>query len=31
MNPDVLQRVTRDILKPVIEALIRDELNTKKP
>jgi len=31
MNPDVLQRVTREILKPVIEALIKDELNSKKP
>ncbi len=31
MNPDVLQKVTHDILKPVIEALIRDELNARKP
>jgi hypothetical protein len=31
MNPDVLQRVTREILKPVIEALIKDELNSTKP
>jgi CheY-like chemotaxis protein len=30
MNPDVLQRVTREILKPVIEAIIRDELDSKK-
>ncbi len=30
MNPDVLQKVTNEILKPVIEALIRDELNSKK-
>ena len=30
MNPDVLQRVTREILKPVIEAIVRDELNSKK-
>jgi CheY-like chemotaxis protein len=30
MSPDVLQRVTHDILKPVIEALIQDELNAKK-
>ncbi len=30
MSPDVLQKVTRDILKPVIEAIIQDELNSKK-
>jgi CheY-like chemotaxis protein len=30
MNPDVLQMVTREILKPVIEAIIRDELDSKK-
>ena len=30
MNPDVLQKVTREILKPVIEAIVRDELNSKK-
>ena len=30
MNPDVLQKVTQEILRPVIEALIKDELNTKK-
>jgi CheY-like chemotaxis protein len=30
MNPDVLQRVTQEILKPVIEALIKDELASKK-
>ncbi len=30
MNPDVLQKVTREILKPVIEALIKDELDSKK-
>jgi len=30
MNPDVLQKVTREILKPVVEAIIRDELNSKK-
>jgi len=29
MNPDVLQAVTREILKPVIEALVKDELNKK--
>lgn len=30
MNPDVIQKVTQEILKPVIEALIKDELNSKK-
>ena len=30
MSPDVLHKVTQDILKPVIEALIQDELNSKK-
>jgi CheY-like chemotaxis protein len=30
MNPDVLQRVTRDILRPVIEAIVQDEINSKK-
>jgi len=30
MSPDVLQRVTREILKPVIEAIVRDELDSKK-
>jgi len=30
MNPDVMQKVTREILKPVIEALIKDELNSGK-
>lgn len=30
MSPDVLQAVTREILKPVVEAMVREELNTKK-
>ena len=30
MSPDVLQAVTREILKPVVEAMVRDELNSKK-
>ena len=30
MSPDVLQRVTQEILKPVIEALIKDELASKR-
>lgn len=30
MNPEVLQRVTREILKPVIEAIVRDEISSKK-
>jgi CheY-like chemotaxis protein len=29
MNPEVLQAVTREILKPVVEALVKDELNKK--
>jgi CheY-like chemotaxis protein len=27
MNPEVLQAVTREILKPLVEAMIKDELN----
>jgi CheY-like chemotaxis protein len=30
MNPDKLQEVTRDLLKPLIEAIVREELN-KRP
>ncbi len=30
MSPDMLQAVTREILKPVIEAMVRDEMNAKK-
>jgi len=30
MNPDMLQKVTREILKPVIEAIVRDEMDSKK-
>ena len=30
MNPDILRKVTQEILRPVIEALIKDELNAKK-
>ncbi len=30
MNPDMLQRVTHEILRPVIEALVKDELNNHK-
>jgi CheY-like chemotaxis protein len=30
MNPDLLQKVTREILKPIIEALVQDELHSKK-
>lgn len=29
MNPDVLQAVTREILKPVVQAMIKDELERK--
>jgi len=30
MSPDMLQAVTRDILKNVVESMVRDELSTKK-
>ena len=30
MDPDVLQKVTKEILRPIIEALIKEELNPKK-
>lgn len=30
MSPEMLQAVTREILKPVVEAMVRDELNAKK-
>ena len=30
MNPDMLQAVTRDILRNVVESMVRDELNNKK-
>jgi len=30
MSPEMLQAVTREILKPVVAAMIRDEINTKK-
>jgi hypothetical protein len=30
MNPDVLQKVTQEILRPIIEALVKDELESKK-
>jgi hypothetical protein len=30
MSPDVMQKVTHEILKPVIEALVKEELNSKK-
>jgi CheY-like chemotaxis protein len=30
MNPEVISRVTQEILKPVIEAIVRDELDSKK-
>jgi CheY-like chemotaxis protein len=31
LSPDVLQALTREILKPVIESIVKDELNAKKP
>lgn len=30
LSPEVLQAVTREILKPVVEAIVRDELKQKK-
>ena len=30
MSPDVLQRVTREILKPVVEAMVKEELKGKQ-
>ena len=30
MSPEMLQAVTREILKPVVEAMVREELNAKK-
>jgi hypothetical protein len=30
MSPEMLQAVTREILKPVVAAMIRDEMNAKK-
>ena len=30
MSPEMLQAVTREILKPVVEAMIRDEIGAKK-
>jgi hypothetical protein len=29
MNPEVLQAVTREILKPLVEAMIKDEIHKK--
>jgi CheY-like chemotaxis protein len=31
MNPGMMQAVTREILRPVVEAILREELNSKKP
>ncbi|HTT33235.1 MAG TPA: response regulator [Methylomirabilota bacterium] len=31
MSPDVLQAVTKEILKPVVEAMVKEELKSKKP
>jgi hypothetical protein len=30
MSPEVLQAVTREILKPVVEAMVKEEMNSKK-
>jgi CheY-like chemotaxis protein len=31
MNPEMLQAVTREILKPVVEAMFKEEMKSKKP
>jgi hypothetical protein len=31
LNQEVLQAVTREILKPVVEAMVKEELKSKKP
>jgi CheY-like chemotaxis protein len=31
MSPEMLQAVTREILKPVVEAMVKEELKSKKP
>ncbi|HET8924102.1 MAG TPA: response regulator [Candidatus Acidoferrum sp.] len=31
MSPEVVQAVTREILKPVVEAMVKEELKSKKP
>ena len=31
LSPEVLQAVTREILKPVVEAMVREEIKAKKP
>ena len=30
LSPEVLQAVTREILKPVVEAMVREEVKAKK-
>ncbi|PYU61220.1 MAG: hypothetical protein DMG56_13890, partial [Acidobacteria bacterium] len=30
LNPEVLQAVTREILRPVVEAMVKEELKSKK-
>jgi hypothetical protein len=30
MSPEVLQAVTREILKPVVAAMVKEELRSKK-
>jgi hypothetical protein len=30
MNPEALQKITHELLRPVIEAVIKEELNSKK-
>ena len=30
LSPEMLQAVTRELLKPIVETLVRDELKTNK-
>jgi hypothetical protein len=30
LNPEMLQAVTREILRPVVEAMVKEELKSKK-
>jgi hypothetical protein len=30
MNPEMLQAVTREILRPVVEAMVKEEMKSKK-
>jgi len=30
MNPEMLQAITREILRPVVEAMVKEEMKSKK-